>query len=149
MTDKPTTLTDPVLRLTQYWLSARIMHAHLHEMVDAYPDLDDLRKDGQQFHFLTYFSFWLSALYVVAEGYIELGLRDSELDKLIRRHIGSLRRYRNATFHFQRQPNKHTQFFDAGYKKLNWAEDLHAAIDGFLCQYVLELERAERQTVSD
>lgn len=31
-----TTLTDPVLRLIQYWLSARLMHSHVHE---AFPPL--------------------------------------------------------------------------------------------------------------
>jgi hypothetical protein len=44
-------------------------------------------------------------------------------------HLDSLRRFRNAVFHFQLKDRKHTQFFELD--KFNWAEELHAALRAF------------------
>ena len=137
-----TTLTDPILRLAEYWLSARLMHDHVHEIKEAYFRLNGLKEDGLFHEFHTYVSFWLSALFVVSEGYIELGLSDHVLDPLIERHIESLRLYRNATFHFQRKPDKHVQFYRDPANRLNWAEELHASLEDFFLRHVQEPENA-------
>jgi len=52
--------------------------------------------------FVPYFTLWISMVYVVHEGLVELGIEDAALDK-IRSGIDMavLRRFRNATFHFQ------------------------------------------------
>jgi hypothetical protein len=140
MTDEPTTtLTDPVLRLAEYWFSAQLMHHYVHELREAYPGLKDLEEDVDlRIEFFTYLQFWLSALYVVAEGFIELRLTDPELDGLVKCHIDSLRLYRNATFHFQEKPNKHVQFF--GADRLNWAEELHSSFEKFFLKHTRGIE---------
>jgi hypothetical protein len=132
--DERTTLTDPVLRLAEYWLSARLMHDHLHVLREAYPGLRGIKGDDAA-DLKTYLSFWLSALYVVAEGFLELGLSDPDLDQLVKLYIDSLRLYRNATFHFQKKADKHLQFHDGQAVRLNWAEDMHTAFESFFRKY--------------
>ncbi len=47
---------------------------------------------------------WYGMLYVVVEGWRELGCRDDEIDVLLSSpNIEHLRRYRNGVCHFQRQ----------------------------------------------
>ncbi len=53
---------------------------------------------------------------------------------MIDEHLGSLKLFHNAVFHFQRKAKKHQQFLDAD--KLNWAEKLHFA-------YVRSLRRKD------
>lgn len=49
---------------------------------------------------------WYSLLYVVIEGYKKLNLQDDNLDSLLNNdsYIQLLRKFRNATFHYQEQP---------------------------------------------
>ena len=88
--------------------------------------------------FQTYYSFWLSALYVVAEGFQELKLRSPSLQKKIALHIDELRVFRNGTFHFQRTRAKELRMLDEEAARLNWAEDLHVSFGRFLKRYVFK-----------
>ena len=135
----PTAANDPVLKLALYWLSARVVHEHVHEYRETYPDLKGIEEDGHAIEFTTYVSFWLSALYVVAEGYIDLKLSDPNLDGLVHEHIDSLRLYRNATFHFQKGDNKHIQFHTGSFGRMNWAEDMHASFEKYFSNYTQRL----------
>ena len=48
-------------------------------------------------------SLWYGGLYVVIEGWKELGLSDPHVDDLLRSsNVELLKRYRHGTFHFQR-----------------------------------------------
>lgn len=54
--------------------------------------------------------YWYASVYIVIEGYRELGMSDPEIDTLLQSpHVESLRRLRNATFHFQK--TYHTEKF--------------------------------------
>jgi hypothetical protein len=79
--------------------------------------------------FTAFMLYWLASLFVVAEGWRELKLHDPNIDKMLGDHWDSLRRFRNAVFHFQPEDRKHKQFFDVD--KLNWAESLHNALRAF------------------
>jgi hypothetical protein len=49
-----------------------------------------------------FMSHWYAALYVVVEGWRELGFHDNEIDTLLSSsNVGHLRRYRNGVCHFQ------------------------------------------------
>ncbi|MBI3781684.1 MAG: hypothetical protein HY278_11610 [candidate division NC10 bacterium] len=51
-----------------------------------------------------FLSYWYASLYVVVEGWDELGCRDDEIDGLLTSpNVEHLRRYRNGVCHFQRQ----------------------------------------------
>ncbi len=49
-----------------------------------------------------FLSYWYAALYVVIEGWKELGFQDAEIDALlISPNVKHLKRYRNGVCHFQ------------------------------------------------
>jgi hypothetical protein len=51
----------------------------------------------------TYMEYWYGGLYVVCEGWKDIGLSDPAVDALLADpKIEALRRFRNAAFHFQR-----------------------------------------------
>jgi hypothetical protein len=50
-----------------------------------------------------FLSYWYAALYVVVEGWKELGCQDAEVDSLLSSpNVELLKRYRNGVCHFQR-----------------------------------------------
>ena len=117
------------------------MHDHVHEMREEFGGVSGVEQSGLSAEFLAYMALWLSALYVVCEGFLELKFSDPRTEPLISEHLDSLRIYRNATFHFQRKPDKHTQFHDGEAQRLNWAEELHAALEDYFRQHLEKLER--------
>src|SRR5215213_4956485 len=129
--------SDPVLSLCNYWLSADIMHSLLHEMRE-HLFAEEEGKETLWPEFQIYYSFWLSALYVVAEGFQELRLRSPTIQKKVAAHIDDLRIFRNGTFHFQKTRVKQLQMLDKDAMRLNWAEDLHASFGRFLKRYVFK-----------
>lgn len=79
--------------------------------------------------FIAYTHIWMALLYVVAEGFKEIGLQDAELDQLIDVHLDELRVFRNSVFHFQKTDKKRAQFH--GVDQFNWAQKLHVAFQRF------------------
>jgi len=50
----------------------------------------------------TYMEYWYGGLYVVCEGWKDLGLEDDTIDNLLENELlDSLRLFRNSVFHFQ------------------------------------------------
>lgn len=132
---------DVVLALAEYWLNADLMHDYVHSLRDTYEgDLQGVSDAGEFITFRTVLSFWLSALFVVCEGFKELKLNDDRLEALIDAHYADLKLFRNGTFHFQRKPFKQTQLFDGTANRLNWAEELHDKFEDFFASYIDELE---------
>src|SRR6266545_8081968 len=87
--------------------------------------------------------FWSSVLrlqvfyalmYVVIEGYRELGCEDPEVDALLSNSdfVEAFRRFRNANFHFQEDPfsAKLVEFLDAEGSE-RWTHDLYVALKAF------------------
>jgi hypothetical protein len=73
-------------------------------------------------------------MYVVVEGYGELGYHDAGVDGLLAQsdYLDSLRRFRNAVFHFQGEPisPKLTAFLDSVGSE-QWTQDLYRALKAF------------------
>ena len=97
----------------------------------------ELRAIGElhsRFHRL---STWYALLYVVIEGYKELKLQDEGIDELLRREdlVDSLRRFRNAIFHYQENPfsEKFLGFIEAEGSEV-WPRKLNAAYKAFFEQ---------------
>lgn len=77
-------------------------------------------------------------LYVVCEGWAELGLVDSSVESLLLEdHLRFLRRYRNGVFHFQRTyfDRRFTEFIDRGDEIGDWADDLHLAFSKYFMKW--------------
>lgn len=77
---------------------------------------------------------WYSLLYVVIEGYKALGIKCDFIDALLENEemVSMLRRFRNATFHFQEDPisEKLLAFLEVPESEY-WIQDLNAAFQGY------------------
>jgi hypothetical protein len=77
-----------------------------------------------------YMSYWYGGLYVVIEGWQELGFTDPEIDTLLKSpNVDLLRRYRNGVFHFQRQyfAEKTIDIMTKGQNPVEWVRNLNRA----------------------
>lgn len=136
-----TTNTDPVLALAEYFLSANYFHELVLETRDQFFEMapNAPHHYSAWIEFRTIYSHWLSSLYVVVEGFKELNLADDIVLSLAEQHIDELRLFRNATFHFQRQHEKHAQFHNGLGDRMNWAEELHEELADFFRMYLSDL----------
>lgn len=106
-----------------YFLPCDLMYQNLNALRTRFEDQRTRESVADQY--LAYLMYWLAGLFVIAEGWRELGFTDPDIDKLLGQHWDSLRLFRNAVFHFQLTDRKQVQFF--GLDKLNWAGELHRA----------------------
>jgi hypothetical protein len=100
----PKTLNESVISLHRYFIWANRMREHFYSLVPKVAN--DPARDRFTPHALEadlYMSFWYAELYVVIEGWKELGLSDTDVDALLASpNVNLLRLYRNGVFHFQR-----------------------------------------------
>lgn len=120
-----------MLTLHRYYLWAYRMRAHLAEIgerpVEPGPELQRWKIASFQ-----YGGLWLSLLYVVVEGWRAMGFSDVIVDDLLHSsHVESLRRLRNALFHFQPEYTdvRVGVFFGEDPAPVSWAAELHHAFD--------------------
>lgn len=80
---------------------------------------------------------WYSLLYVVVEGYRELKQNYEPLEAVLAQteYVDLLRRFRNATFHFQADPlnDKLINFLDKRDSEV-WIRDLNMQLEAFFMQ---------------
>ena len=98
-------------------------------------------------------ALWLSLLYVVAEGYQELGLSDPAIDKMLASpHLDLLRRFRNGAFHYQRDyfDPRFTDVFSSDAVR-DWSVQLHDEFRRFFLEWYksrgVEMEIVEEPEV--
>jgi hypothetical protein len=99
------------IALHKHWITADAVSYHLRRSVEGEPD-STLGVSAQSLELATVLSnfavvsVWYALLYVVIEGYRELSLTDTKLDELLssEEFVESLRRFRNAVFHYQENP---------------------------------------------
>jgi hypothetical protein len=144
--DIPRTLPDDPQRAAQIYRLA-VLHRHwLHadsikerislplRGIERLKVPSDLRDFGELLSAFMALSVWYALLYVVIEGYKEMGLSDVDLDRLLVRadYVDLLRRFRNSILHYQEDAlcDKHTAFLYAeGSEK--WILDLNRAFEAF------------------
>jgi len=115
--------------LHKYFVWCNKMRTQFDEMM---PDFTDETEwaDPIALNMNLYMSYWYGGLYVVIEGWKELGFADPEIDDLLKSpNVDILRRYRNATFHFQREyfADKMTDFMTKGQNAVEWVRTLNSA----------------------
>jgi hypothetical protein len=94
-----------------------------------------------------YMSYWYGGLYVVIEGWKQLGLSDPAVDSLLRsRNVALLKRYRNGVYHFQ--PEYHDERFMAfiveGEDAAQWVRTLNAGLGAFFLRW-FETNKSKRR----
>lgn len=112
-----------------YFVPCDLMHQHhLRLKTNFFSGRPGAQEQAGQ-EFIAFTLYWFASLFVVAEGWRELKLSDPTVDHLIDEHWDSLRKFRNAVFHFQKEDLKFKQFFEL--EKFNWAGELHAVFRVF------------------
>lgn len=99
-------INPKLIALHKHWCAADSINFHLRRSLEAFknsPQKEDLAANFSMFLAL---SVWYAMLYVVVEGYKEIGAQDVDIDALIGNtdNVDALRRFRNATFHYQEDP---------------------------------------------
>lgn len=104
--------------------------------VTEFPD-DPVEKRLWLIRPFMWLALWLALLYVVAEGYEDLGLSDPVIDEMLAsQNLDLLRRFRNGAFHFQRD------YFDRRFTDVwssedvrDWAVRLHDEFRRFFLEW--------------
>jgi hypothetical protein len=81
-----------------------------------------------------FMSMWYGMLYVVVEGYKELGVHDAKIDQLLSsQNVELLRRYRNGVFHFQRDyfDERFLNFIKESEATVPWMHELTSSFSDF------------------
>lgn len=88
-----------------------------------------------------FMSHWYGALFVVVEGYQELGLHDEKVDTLLAsKNVELLQRFRNGTFHFQKDyyDDRFASFWKKSQDTVKWVHDLNLALGEFFLRIITE-----------
>lgn len=115
---------DEILSLHRYYIWANRMRTHFDSILESGKHQTGI---GEIESFL-YMSYWYGGLYVVIEGWKDLGLRDATIDTLlISPNVDLLRRFRNGAFHFQRKYNdqRFMDFMTEGIDAVEWIRQLN------------------------
>lgn len=85
-----------------------------------------------------YLSYWFSSLYVVIEGWKQMGLSDKKIDALLDpQNVNLLRRYRNGVFHFQKDyfDERFLGFLRNGVSRIEWVRNLHHEFESYFIKW--------------
>jgi len=125
---------DPaVVALHRYYIWANRMRSHFDDLLQA-KDVEQERREIESF---LYMSYWYAGLYVVIEGWRELGLSEPTIDELLRSpNVELLRRYRHGVFHFQRDyfDDRFLAFMTKGANTVDWVRDLTLNLGRYFLQ---------------
>lgn len=135
----------------QCFESANLMLKHYQSVDSLWKKQRKLsRNNGLKLR--VYLFSWLGYLHSTAEGFrnlrmrlllkhkrpesfLELVAQCDEIGKLDRRYADDLRVLRNDIFHLRTDDDAIRQFFSDDGKRMEWAEELHAAFDSFFSSY--------------
>ena len=110
-----------------------MMRDHLHWLIDEYEgSIQKVIDAGDDWQLEAYLAYWLAGLFVVVEGFNKLKLRDPRVQRLFQAHLGDLKELRHETYHFTLSRIKGAK----AIRSLNWAEELHEAIGGFIREHI-------------
>lgn len=134
--EKEQKLRASILTLHKYFIWATQMREHFYTLLmptfDATPNLERFSEEGLKIDL--YMSLWYGQLYVVAEGWQELKLSDTTVDNLLTSaNLALLKRYRNGTFHFQKNyfDDRFLGLMQRGVDVAVWARNLHDAFGSY------------------
>lgn len=90
-----------------------------------------------------YLLYSYSGIFLVIEGWRDLKLSDSKIDALLTSpFVDKLRRFRNATFHYQKEPvsMKHLEFFGTEEEKTEeWLNNVYYEFERFFKENTLPI----------
>ena len=125
--------SSPVLRIAAWGQYLHWAHLQLQQFTS-------LAEDDVMAVRIAAISQWLAAEYVVLEGWRELGVSGAAVSKLLQlypEHCETLRRCRNAVYHYQNEllDSRITKCLQNENEELTWAAALHEEFQRFLAIY--------------
>ncbi|MBN1942901.1 MAG: hypothetical protein JW849_06360 [Phycisphaerae bacterium] len=100
-----------------------------------------------------YFMYSYSGIFLVIQGWESLELHDPKIDKLLESpFVDRLRKFRNATFHYQKDmlSPKHLQFFGTQEEKTEeWLNSLYAEFERFFIEQRIPIPESLKSSFKD
>lgn len=145
------TSIDPnLISLHKHWCQAdavkQFIYADIKEgKATGLPEwLEDLGNKSSQ---MSRLCIWYALLYVIIEGFKELKLSYPEVDECLNNeeYVNYLRRFRNAVFHYQKDPfsEKIMQFLEAKESEI-WIRKLNEAFEKYFLENLPIKEDTEK-----
>lgn len=125
-----------IAALHRYFLQANRMRTLYYERLrdEGAAEVDSDLWTGQAIDL----SLWYGCLFVVVEGWRDLGLADERVDSLLGSEGSEmLRRFRNGVFHYQRSywDDRFVAFLKQGAKTALWARQLNEEFGRFFLEW--------------
>jgi hypothetical protein len=127
-----------IFALHRYFIWADRMRVHFDQVLKAGIETTESKRNFSLDEFL-YMSYWYGGMYVVIEGWKDLGLADPEIDNLLNSpNVDLLRRYRNGTFHFQRDywDERFIEFMRDSENPVQWIRELRKQFSRFFLDWL-------------
>ena len=128
-----------MLALHRYFIWADRMRVHFNGVLKSH-FLGAIKPEFGSAEYINatlYMSYWYAGMYVVIEGWKELGLSDSKIDKLLNStNVDLLKRYRNGVFHFQKKywDERFIEFIRDGENAIEWIRQLREEFSRFFLE---------------
>lgn len=125
-------MDSKVFTLHRYFIWANAMRTQLDLIFKNMNQsgTEEITKDlPEMISIFMYMSMWYGMLYVVVEGWRELGLSDPVIDELLASpNVDFLRKYRNSAFHYQPEylNAKQSEFLKSEFKPVEWVRKLNS-----------------------
>jgi hypothetical protein len=151
-------LNPDVLMLYRYFAYAAFMRRRFRDESD--PEWFQMLmadKSGLVMFFLSppgiYLMYSYAGIYLVIEGWRDLGLNDQKIDELLQSpFVDRLRRFRNATFHYQKDlvSWKHLDCFGTEEERTEvWLNQLYRELERFFAENTLPIPEALRAKIQE
>jgi hypothetical protein len=141
-------LNPDVLMLYRYFAYAAFMRSRFRSETDPeWFKMFSADESGPVMFFLSppgiYLTYSYAGIYLVIEGWGDLGLKDDKIDELLKSpFVDRLRLFRNATFHYQKDllSWKHLQFFGTEEERTEvWLNQLYSELERFFAENTLPI----------
>jgi len=120
--------------LHRYFIWANRFREHFEKAILTLEDSESSVESTWADDYGLFMAHWYGALYVVVEGWKELGLKDLVIDGLLESsNVELLKRFRNGAFHFQKEyfDSRFTNFWNDSKQTVPWVRQLNSAFSQF------------------
>ena len=134
-----------IYTLHRYFIWANKMRTDLDNLLMS---KQDMPKERLNFEANIYMSYWYAGLYVVIEGWRDLGLNDDTIDKLLDTPlVDLLRRFRNGVFHYQRDyfGKRFMDLINEQEKCISWIRNLNRKFGRYFLVWARRREEKRRK----
>ncbi len=129
-----------ILTLHKYFIWSDRMRVHFYKTIEGGLPINDpnvmFSKKGINANL--YMSYWYASMFVVIEGWQQLGLSDPKIDNLLKSpNVKLLKHYRHGVFHFQRNyfDKRFIELIRDGQNAVKWIRDLREEFSRFFLDW--------------